>query len=62
MPQRWQDVKAWRDRAEKLRRTADNFTLPSATNGLLDAARKYERMADDLERKLKLEGVTPASA
>jgi hypothetical protein len=62
MPKRWEEVKAWRERAKGLRRLAESVELPSAKDGLLQTARNYDRMADDLERKLKLEGVAPASA
>jgi hypothetical protein len=54
---RWNQVKEWRNRAEVLRRTAEDFGLPSARDGLIEAAESYERMADELERKLKTLGI-----
>jgi hypothetical protein len=50
---RWNQVREWRNRAEVLRRTAEDFGLPSARDGLIEAAESYERMADEMERKLK---------
>jgi hypothetical protein len=57
MPARWEQVKEWRNRAEGLRRVAEDFGLPSTRDGLMEAAESYERMADELERKLKTLGV-----
>jgi hypothetical protein len=57
MPARWNQVKEWRDRAEELRRAADDFGLPSARDGLIGAAENYERMANELERKLTALGI-----
>ena len=59
MPKRWQQVRVWRDRAEKLRTLADSFPVPLAKDGLQDSARNYDRMADDLERELRREGLAP---
>jgi len=57
VPARWKQVMEWRDRAEGLRRAAEDFGLPSAHDGLIEAAEGYERMADELERKLKTLGI-----
>lgn len=62
MPRRWHEVKSWRERAEELRRIAEGFALPSAKDALLQSAQSYDRMADDLERKLKHEGVAQPGA
>jgi hypothetical protein len=59
MPQRWDNVKSWRERAKGLRRLAESFTLPSAQDALVKSAQGYEGMADELERRLKREGVKP---
>lgn len=60
MPARWLQVRECRDRAEQLRQAAaEQVVAPSARNGLLKAADGYDRMAADLERKLRDEGVEP---
>jgi hypothetical protein len=45
-------MRAWRRRAEELRTTADNFTIPSAQESLRRAAANYDRMADHAEALL----------
>jgi hypothetical protein len=57
VPARWNQVREWRDRAEELRRAAEDFGLPLARDGLMEAAESYERMADALEQKLKSLGI-----
>jgi hypothetical protein len=57
VPARWNQVREWRDRAEELRRAAEDFGLPLARDGLMEAAENYERMADELERKLTALGI-----
>jgi hypothetical protein len=57
VPARWNQVREWRDRAEELRQAAEDFELPSARDGLLGAAEGYDRMADELEQKLKSLGI-----
>jgi hypothetical protein len=57
MPKRWEEVKAWRERAKGLQRLAESVELSSAKEGLLQTARNYDRMADDLERRLRHDGV-----
>jgi hypothetical protein len=59
MPQRWEKIKTWRERAEELRRIAESFLVPSGQDALRRSAQGYDRMADDLERKLKQEGIAP---
>ena len=59
MPEKWEQVKAWRRRAEELRTVADNFAVPSAKEAMLNTAQSYERMANDLERRLKQQPETP---
>jgi hypothetical protein len=57
MPERWQQVKRWRDHAAELYHMAQDTLVPSAKDELQLAARGYERMADELERKLNKFGV-----
>ncbi len=45
-------IKAWRRRAEELRTTADNFSVPSAQESLRRAATNLEQMADHKEALL----------
>jgi hypothetical protein len=45
-------IKVWRARAEELRTTADNFTVPSAQESLRRAAANYDSLADEAEAKL----------
>lgn len=45
-------VTRWRLRAEELRTTADQFTVPSAQVSLRHAATNYERLADEAEALL----------
>jgi hypothetical protein len=45
-------ILAWRARAEELRTTADQFTVPSAQESLRHAAANYERLADEAEALL----------
>jgi hypothetical protein len=45
-------VARWRLRAEELRTTADEFTVPSAQESLRRAATNYERLADAAEALL----------
>ncbi len=53
MPERWKQIEQWRRRAEELRTVAENFAVPSAKDTMLNTARSYERLADDLERRLR---------
>lgn len=57
MPERWQQINDWRDRAAEISRMAQDTLVPSAKDELQLAARGYERMADELERKLKGSGI-----
>ena len=59
MPERWEQVRHWRERAVELQQAADGMTVAAARDGLEQAARGYERMADDLERVLKEHGIRP---
>jgi hypothetical protein len=45
-------IARWRLRAEELRTTADEFTVPSAQESLRRAATNYERLADEAEALL----------
>jgi hypothetical protein len=45
-------IARWRLRAEELRTTADEFTVPSAQESLRRAAANYERLADEAEALL----------
>jgi hypothetical protein len=47
------DVEGWRLRAEEIRATAESFASSSAKDTMRDVAQAYERMADDLESRLK---------
>jgi hypothetical protein len=55
MPETIVHVDGWRMRAEDIRATAEGFASPSAKETMLEVAQTYERMADDLESRLKLE-------
>jgi len=61
VPEPWQRVKDWRQRAEELRRVADNLVSPAKEN-ILHSAEDYERMADELERNLKEQGISAPSS
>jgi len=52
MPERWELVRHWRERASDLRHLAEDVAVPSARHGIEHAAKNYERMADELERAL----------
>ena len=52
MPQQWRQVEQWRERAEEIRAAADSFTVPSARQRMLMLAESYERLADEVERRL----------
>ena len=43
-------IRGWRLRAEELHAVAGNMKDPEARRGMLNAARAYERMADEAER------------
>ncbi|HUJ97183.1 MAG TPA: hypothetical protein VLV85_03005 [Stellaceae bacterium] len=51
-PKAQRRIRAWRLRAEELRTTADQFTVPSAQESLRHAAANYERLADEAEALL----------
>jgi hypothetical protein len=51
-PTAQRQVARWRARAEELRTTADEFTVPSAQESLRRAAANYERLADEAEALL----------
>jgi hypothetical protein len=53
MPETMDHVEEWRIRAEEIRATAEGFASRSAREAMLDVAQTYERMADDLEGRLK---------
>ncbi len=53
MRERRRQVEQWRRRAEEIRAVADNFAVPSAKETMLNVARNYERLAEDLERRLR---------
>ncbi len=53
VPERWRQVEGWRRRAEEIRTAAESFAVPSAKETMLRVARNYERLADDLERRLR---------
>ena len=53
MPETMGHVEEWRMRAEEIRATADGFASSSAKEAMLGVAQTYERMADDLENRLK---------
>lgn len=48
----WENIRRWRARAEELRAVADQFTIPSAQEGLRRAAANYEKLADHAEARL----------
>jgi hypothetical protein len=62
MPERWDQVIAWRKRAAELRQKAHGCDIPSVRDRLNQVAQSYERGADDLERKLKEIGLEPRNA
>jgi len=62
MPEGWEEVRYWRRRAEELRGAAENLMTPSARDALINIAEKYERMAAELERRLKDQGIRPNTA
>ena len=45
-------IKRWRIRAEELRATADQFSVPSAQTSLRRTAANYEQLADNAEARL----------
>lgn len=47
-----EQVEEWRRRAEELRAAAASFTDADARAGLLRAAESYEKMAEELRRRL----------
>ncbi len=53
MPERSKQIEQWRRRAEEIRTVAENFVVPSAKDTMLKLARTYERLAGDLERRLR---------
>jgi hypothetical protein len=53
MPETMDHVEEWRIRAEEIRATAEGFGSRSARESMLGVAQTYERMADDLEGRLK---------
>ena len=48
----WENIRRWRARAKELRALADQFTIPSAQDGIRRAAAKYDKLADDAEGRL----------
>jgi lysophospholipase L1-like esterase len=60
MPERWIQVRRWRERANELRQAAEQMTIPSVKDGLEQSAKNYERMAAELEAVLKEQGIEPA--
>ena len=56
MPETMDHVEEWRLRADEIRATAEGFASRSAREAMLDVAQTYERMADDLESRLKKAG------
>ena len=59
MSERWARVRSLRERAAEVRKMAAQYKVPSSRDALLISARNYERMAEELERRLKEEGVKP---
>jgi hypothetical protein len=54
------DVCWWRLRAEEIRTEADGFSSGSAKASMLYVAAAWDRMADDLERRLTGEPQRPS--
>jgi hypothetical protein len=46
-------IRAWRMRAEELRTTADQFSVPSAQETLRQLAANYHKMADNAQARLE---------
>jgi hypothetical protein len=53
MPLTIDHVGTWRARAEEIRAKAENYISQEAKEGMLNAARTYELLADELEKNLK---------
>jgi len=51
VPEKSRRIKRWRDRAEELRTTAQQFSHPSAQSSLRMAADNYDRLADRAEKQ-----------
>ena len=49
----WENIRRWRARAKEPRALADQFTIPSAQDGIRRAAAKYDKLADDAEARLR---------
>ena len=56
MPLTMSDVRTWRERAQQIRKIAASYSSREAIDGMLDAARMYEQLADDIERRLASDG------
>jgi hypothetical protein len=48
-------VRRWRAKAEELRTIADGMTSDHARRQMLNASENYERLADEAEKRDKLE-------
>ena len=57
----WENIGRWRARARELRALADQFTIPSAQDGIRRAAAKYDKLADDAEARLAGGSQPPAN-
>jgi len=57
MPERWEKIAYWRQRAEELRQAADDVAIPSARDRLSALAEQYAHMAAVLERELRDNGI-----
>jgi hypothetical protein len=53
MRETWEQVEQWRKRADDLRRLAERFEVPSASDTLRDTALYYDRLADELAERLE---------
>jgi hypothetical protein len=53
MRESWEQVAVWRNRAADLRRLAERFAVPSAQDTLRQTAAYYERLASELEERLR---------
>jgi hypothetical protein len=52
MPETMAQICEWRLRAEEIRTKADGFFSTSAKEAVHDAARMWDHMADDLEKRV----------
>ena len=49
MPARWLQIRELRDRADGLRQSAESMSIPSARDGMIRAAERYDRLAAEME-------------